>query len=148
MKDKRLIIILGIVAVVVILGCCAASIIGILIFSGSSKPDHHGVYLKQGRSFAEMQLYRGAPGLTDTNGIPSTSEARPTLVLWEPTIDLRYLELYEISSEWYIDYTTAASGDMIEVTPRSDLGPGRYCFVQGDPLGFPGTLSHWCFDVE
>lgn len=155
MKDRRTIVAIGAFLAVGLIGCCVLAASGTLLFSGtgrlfsgSARPDHHGVYLKRGRGLVELQQYRGVPGSRQTSGIPSTSSSRPTLVLWEPTINLNYLELYEPATEWYGDYTTAPSGEMIEVTPRDALGPGRYCFVQGDPLGFPTSLSHWCFEVE
>ena len=146
MKDKRLMIAIVAVAVVMVLGCCVLVALGGLFLP--SKPEHYGVYLKQGRTFTELEQYRGAPSRSDVEGIPATSDLNPTLILWEPTINLSYLELYETTSDWYVEYTTAASGEMLEVAPREELYSGRYCFVQGDPLGSPYTLSHWCFDVE
>lgn len=148
MKDKRLIIVIGAVAVVAILGCCVVIALGALLLSRSSKPEHHGVYLKQGRSFAEMKQYRGVPARDQVTGIPSTSHPSLSLVLWDLTINLSYLELYEPASDWYGEYTTTRSGEMIELTPRSNLSPGRYCLIQGDPLGLPTSLSYWCFEVE
>lgn len=156
MKDNRVVlVVVGVVALAAVLGCCvlAASSTVILsgartLLSGSAEPDHHGVYLKRGQRFIELERYRGAPARGQTQGIPSTSSSRPTLILWDPTITLGYLELYEPRSDWYGEFTTAQSGDMVELTPRSDLSPGRYCLVQGDPLGLPTSLSHWCFEVE
>jgi hypothetical protein len=155
MKDKRLIIAIGAVVAVALIGCCVLAASGTVVFSaatrlfsGSAKPDHYGVYLKRGRGFVELEKYRGAPAPSQTQGIPSTASSRPTLFLWDPTITLSYLELYEPNSDWYGEYTIGQAGEMVELTPRNGLSRGRYCLVQGDPLGLPTSLSHWCFEVE
>lgn len=156
MKDKRLIIAIGAIAIVATIGCClfvvSAALVsrslGRVFSSGPARLERHGVYLKEGRGFVELAHFRGGPNPGQTAGIPSTSSSRPTVVVWEPTIRLAYLQLYRVNPRWTGEFTTTPSGETIEITPRTDLSPGVYCLMQGDPMRPGATLSHWCFQVE
>ena len=147
-KNKRLIIVIAAVAAVGILCFCVIAALSIFALSSPSGPKQQGVYLQQGKKFIELERYRGAPDRDASTGIPSTSDPRPTLILWDSSINFNYLELHRMTPRRKVDYTTKWSGEMLEATPRNDLDPGRYCFIQGDPIATPGTLSHWCFEVE
>lgn len=156
MKDRRIIIIIGAVGIVAVIGCCLLVVSGTLLTRFSARllssapatPQRHGVYLKEGRSLVELAHIRGGPNPGETAGIPSTSSSRPTLVVWVPAVNLAYLQLYRVSPRWTGEFTTSPSGEMIEITPRTELSPGLYCLMQGDPLRPGATLSHWCFQVE
>lgn len=147
-KNRRLIIVMATVVGVGILGFCVIAALSVFALSAPAGPKQQGVYLQQGRKFIELEYYRGAPGRDASAGIPSTSDKRPTLVLWDSSINLSYLELHRMSPRGKIDYATKWLGEMLEATPRNDLEPGQYCFIQGNPLATPGTLSHWCFEVK
>lgn len=144
--DKKTLplIIIGIGALVFIVGCCVVQSLVILPSVFSSTPDHYGVFLKHGRSFADMRPYEGGPSSESTVGIPTTSSSKPEFVLWDPSINLSYLVLMNMDNDEEIDFTTSpGKNGMVEVKVSSALQPGLYCFVQGDPWAYP--LNHWCF---
>lgn len=151
MKNKTLLaIVIGVVLLIVVIGCCMIAALVIIPSVFPSKPDHYGVFLREGKSFVEMRPFAGAPSSGDIAGIPVTSDSNPTIILWDPTINLRYLNLRNMTSRRKtVDFAaTPSSGDMLEAKPATSLSPDLYCFVQGDPLGVPGQLTHWCFRVE
>lgn len=156
MENKRLIIALGAVALIAVVGCCLLAVSGTLLTTCSRRllssapttPQRHGAYLKRGRSFEELAHFRGGPGADVTAGVPTTSHPKPTLVVWEPSVNPAYLQLYRVRPRSDCEFRTRPSGEMIEITPTDELGPGVYCLMQGDPM-LPGAmLSHWCFEVE
>jgi hypothetical protein len=44
-------------------------------------------------------------------------------------------------------FTIKQKGNYSEVQPKNDLRPGRYCFVEGNPLRSYYAHPWWCFDV-
>ena len=146
MKNNKTLPIIVIAAVVVICSC----IIGALIIIPKlipQTPDHYGVFLKDGNSFQNMQVFEGKPSSETAPGIPTTTRSRPEFILWDPTINLRYLILRNMDNKEEIYFTTSPVKEgMLEVKPQSSLQPGFYCFIQGDPLSF--FLNHWCFRVR
>jgi hypothetical protein len=147
-NKKGIIIAIASVAVVGLLCLCAVAVLSVFALSSSARPRQPGVYIQQGRRFDNLERYRGAPDRDASTGIPSISNYRPTLILWDSTINFNYLELHRMSPRRKVEYATKWSGELLEATPRNDLEAGRYCFIQGDPVGIPGTLAHWCFEVE
>ena len=134
------------------LGVVCCGLVGLvwLARSASPQPDHYGFYLRRENTLVEMQLYEGKPDTEESNGIPTTSGARPTLVIWSPAVDLPNLVLRSAaSSRSALDYdVTPQRNGALEARPSQDLPPGRYCLIQGDPFGNPYGLSTWCFEVH
>ena len=117
--------------------------------STNARPPHYGVYLKEGAKFIEMGRFRELPDSKITEGIPGSKDTQPVIIVWLDKLDLQWFALgraYDEGDEIAYDATPQSDG-VLELRPRKALVPGRYCFVQGDPLALFGQFPIWCFDV-
>jgi len=90
----------------------------------ASKPPHYGVFIKQGNSLVEME--QGAGGPPDDTGIPRISDRQPTIVFWEPNIDLGLLVLAEevggVGVSWDRYATQPIIGGVVSGSPAERAG--------------------------
>jgi hypothetical protein len=153
MKDNRVILVVGaVVTIAAMLGCCVLAASGVLLssgvkglLSGPAKPDHHGVYLKQGRQLVEIEKCYRPPLFSEHKpGVPYTTSQRPTLILWDPDIDVNRISLRDPIMLESIGLTVKESGEVLELTPQTPLSGGLYCLKEG---GRSDISAHWCFRV-
>ena len=120
-----------------------------LACGGSAKPPYYGAFIKDGSDLielTEMQAF-GVPRSNELDGIPIAPDSQPVIVLWQPDTRLQYLQLFSTSPRQELLYNADPKDEgIIELRPADPLDPGRYCFIQGDPLGM--GLPAWCFEVQ
>lgn len=129
----------------------------VLLFSACSKgqnpdtftPEYYGAFLLDGESTHEMIRFEGLPETINTSSVPATNSNQPTIILWQPDIVLNDLFLIDNGGAGNpVDYKASPTkNEALKIQPRGLLDYGVYCLVQGDPLGSPYSLSHWCFQV-
>ena len=123
--------------------------LGMLACGGDRKPPYYGAFLKDGRDLVELTEMRavGVPRSGDLDGVPIASDSQPVIVLWKPDTRLQYLQFFSISPRQELRYNADPKDEgIVDLRPVDPLDPGRYCFIQGDPLGM--GLPAWCFEVE
>jgi len=116
---------------------------------GDKKPPHYGAFMKDGKDLVELTEMKafGVPNSSELEGVPIAPDSQPVIVLWNPDTRLQYLQLLSISSRQTLRYNANPKDEgIIELQSVDPLDPGRYCFIQGDPLGL--ELPAWCFEVE
>jgi len=148
---KKLTIILGVVAAVSIsINICLIFFILRHLVTGTSQPTHFGAFLEEGNSLVEMEQYEGGPRSLDSKGIPSTSSARPFIVLSYPEMNLDYLIMQSMDGKMEgriaIEVSDGGEGSW-RIRPKDNLELGVYCLVQGDPLMPPGEIPYWCLAI-
>lgn len=117
--------------------------------SSNARPPHYGVYLREGAKLVEMERFRELPDPNIIEGIPTTKDTQPAIIVWLDQVNLQWLVLGPASGEGdEIEYdATPQSDGVLELHPSRPLTPGRYCLIQGDPLGVPGQFPIWCFSI-
>jgi WD40 repeat protein len=112
---------------------------------------YYGVFLKEKSDYIQMIEFEGPPDISETEKIPVTDNSQPVILVWRPDIVLRYLELQSDAGDGdNVEYNVAPGQQegALEISPRASLSSGIYCLVQGDPLGAPYGLLHWCFEIS
>jgi hypothetical protein len=115
---------------------------------GNPEPPYFGAFLVDGNELIELDQGTafGVPSFDDLNGVPVAPDAQPVVLLWQPNTQLQYLQFFSIRPKEELDYTASPNDEgVLELQPRNTLNPGRYCFIQGDPLGM--GLPMWCFEI-
>ncbi len=82
---------------------CIASCIAVFTFatgatsiSALNRPPHQGTFLRVGRKYEEMPTVKHADAWIQPSMWPATDDKQPTIVFWQPTVDLQYLQLNEV----------------------------------------------------
>lgn len=109
-------------------------------------PTHYGAFLQKGDLAVKMEEYPGGPPSYDADGIPTTSESQPLVLLWHPDANLTLLVLADEERGGGLPYdATPRDGGVLEIRPKEPLDPGVYCLAQGSPILPPSLILHWCF---
>lgn len=132
--------------------CIRLSLLLLLLFltscGGSSEPPYFGVFLEEDGELLEMIEFRGKPDSPTADGIPSTSNPEPIIVMWNPNVVLNYLGMSSLTGAGQVGYNVSLrDGDILEIRPVQSLANDTYCLTQGDPLLPFQSLSNWCFRV-
>ena len=116
---------------------------------GDKKPPYFGAFMKDGGDLVElteMQAF-GVPNSNELDGVPIAPNSQPVIVLWKPDTRLQYLQFFSTNPRQELRYNADPKDEgIIELQPVDPLDPGRYCFIQGNPLGM--GLPAWCFEVK
>ncbi|WP_420642238.1 hypothetical protein [Candidatus Leptofilum sp.] len=115
---------------------------------GNPEPPYFGAFLVDANELIELEQGTafGVPSFNDLNGVPIAPDSQPVVLLWQPNTQLQYLQFFSIRPKEELDYTASPNDEgVLELQPRAALNPGRYCFIQGDPLGM--GLPMWCFEI-
>lgn len=147
--------ILAVVAVIVLLGLLFLVLRG--LFSGGSlpaTPPYLGVFLVDGNEYVETLTAKGEPD--PQSNFPRTNNSEPEVAFWLSGIDYNLLMFRPLGKgRDSIDdpanipfrlYIT--EDDVVFAQFDSPLSNDVYCFVQGDWMGIPGQLNHYCFEVR
>jgi hypothetical protein len=126
------------------------SLLTVLSACGGGTPElpYFGAFLVDGNELIELEQGTafGVPSYNDLNGVPLAPDAQPVVLLWQSNTQLQFLQFFSIRPEEELDYTASPNDEgVLELQPRTALNPGRYCFIQGDPLGM--GLPMWCFEI-
>ncbi len=116
--------------------------------AGEQKLPYYGAFVVNGRDLVELAQVEsyGVPSSYELEGIPIAPDSQPVIILWQQDTNLRYLQLFSTSPREELRYTAAPKGDgVLELQSVDVLSPGRYCYIQGDPLEM--GLPTWCFQV-
>ncbi len=117
-------------------------------------PAYMGVFLIDGNEYVETLSTRGAPELKSS--FPVINDKQPEIALWKPDIDYSLLMLQPLSeasaslnNPANIPFRLGVTEDDLVIAQVAvDLSSDIYCFVQGDWMGIPGQLNHYCFEVR
>jgi len=112
----------------------------------STEPPYPGVFLYVEDVFFDIQEYKGPP--TFDVGIPTSTEQRPVIVIWQTEANQDHLNLiYETGD--YISYAHyRGKGDSILVRPETNLEDGLYCLQQTGESTLMTNSLYWCFKVR
>lgn len=126
------------------------SVLLILSACSGQNPElpYFGAFLVDGDDLIELEQGTafGVPRFGELDGVPVSSDSQPIVLLWQPDTQLQYLQFFSVSPKEELDYTANPKDEaVLELQPRTTLDPGRYCFIQGDPLGM--GLPMWCFGI-
>ncbi|MBK8989704.1 MAG: hypothetical protein IPM39_27210 [Chloroflexi bacterium] len=107
---------------------------------------YFGAFLVNGDDLIELEKGTafGVPRFGELDGVPVTPDSQPVVLLWQPDTQLQYLQFFSVSPKEELDYTANPKDEgVLELQSRTPLEPGRYCFIQGDPLalGLHSTLT-------
>jgi hypothetical protein len=109
---------------------------------------NYGIFMQDGRNLAELSEFEGEPNSEKKEGIPITNASQPTFLVWLPSLRLEYFYLNSPEHGIQISLDVVpVKDDILEIKPEESLNPGKYCFIQGNPLGSPYSLPHWCFII-
>jgi hypothetical protein len=134
--SKRLLVVVLVMSVVLGLYGCG------------SNPPHYGAFLKEGGQLVEMKGSTDRPDPNATEGIPTTNDKKPTIIMWLQNANLNYLNLANITSDSQVQFNTNPTKNGIwEIQPEEDLSNGLYCFTPGDPSMPFGLIPNYCFRV-
>ncbi len=116
----------------------------------AQKPEHYGVYLKEGGRLVEITQQEGSPGRNTASVSVRTNDNQPVLLVWNPGLDFQNLYLVSEGGEGQeVFYSTTPKGDgMLELKPAASLQPDTYCLIQADPLGVQFFFPNWCFLIS
>jgi hypothetical protein len=120
----------------------------------SIEPPHVGVFLKRSAyllnwssDLVEMVEFKGVPDSYDVEGIPSSHNRRPVIVMWYPEVNIDLLSLVDREGE-QVPYDVTQQGEFLEIRPTNPLEDlGIYCLVQGDPTLPDSSIPYWCFRI-
>jgi hypothetical protein len=123
--------------------------VGISLTScAESKPPYYGAFIKDGSKYIELTQRDtvGIPSESELEGVEVATNSPPVIVLWQPNINLQYLQLFSVNSGNELQYHAVPKDNgIIELTSTDKLEPGLYCYIQGDPMG--AILPAWCFEI-
>jgi len=116
------------------------------IVSIGDTPPYYGYFYIDDGTYIELPEKEISGRVYDyqLEDIPIVNTSRPSILLWNPEVVFDYLTLLSVEEQEHLDFTTKPLGeDLYELMPSSSLLPGKYCFIQGNPLAV--FLSSWCF---
>jgi parvulin-like peptidyl-prolyl isomerase len=114
-----------------------------------SKPPYYGAFIKDGSKYIELAQRDafGIPSESELEGVELTQNSQPVIILWQPNINLQYLQFFSVTNNNELQYHAVPKDNgIIELTSADKLEPGFYCYIQGDPMG--AILPAWCFEIS
>jgi tetratricopeptide (TPR) repeat protein len=108
----------------------------------AAEPPYPGVFLYENSIYFDIQQHEGLPKRLD--GLPSSSEEKPLIVIWQSLADMDEVRLVYQTGEVIPFSTYQGKNDAKLVQPLSILNSGLYCLQQ--PLDEKNSY-YWCFNV-
>lgn len=111
----------------------------------SSAPPYAGVFLYENEMFFDMQQHQGLP--SEDQGIPTSNNALPLIVLWQAQADRDQLKLIYETGEYIPIRGEQGRKETILIRPGRELQSGLYCFQQLNEID-DQEAYYWCFRVD
>lgn len=112
----------------------------------SSEPPYAGVFLYENEMFFDMQQHQGPP--TDDQGIPTSNNALPLIVLWQARAERNQIKLIYETGEYVPIRVEQGRNETILIQPGRELQSGLYCFQQLIETSESQNAFYWCFIVD